>query len=115
MHEDDYNESIQYDLFREEIVSDKREITVTAEGLRTFVEDLVSLLTKTKRVEKIAPETGRRYYEMVGIPAEELFSLVEIRNGEDGKFVLRVSPNDLHVLHSRSAINDQIKKYESAS
>lgn len=89
------------------------EFTVTSEGLAAFVKDLLSLLKKKRTVEKVAPETGKYYMVTEDIPESELFTVVEIRNGDDGKFVVRANKLDLDRLNKRAIQDAQVLQYQS--
>lgn len=89
------------------------EMTLTANGLADFVQGLVSLLKNKRTVEKVAPDTGRYYNVTEEIPAEELFTIVEIRNGNDGKFVVRANVGDLDQMTKRDMLKSQVAKFES--
>lgn len=94
-------------------VSDARNVTVSPAGLAGFVLDSISFLPTTRTVEKVNENTGRYYQVSEDIPAEELFTLVAIRVGENGKFVVQVTDHDLDKLNTRKVRNEKVTEYET--
>lgn len=89
------------------------DLTLTVNGLRAFITDMVELSPSTKNVAKIAPNTGRTYTTKEEIPHSERFTLVGVRLEGDDKFVVRLAPHDLNKLNSKYIVESQKAHYEN--
>lgn len=98
---------------QKEVKVSARNVAVSPAGLTEVVSDLVALLPTTRTIEKMAEQTGRYYTTQEKIPAEELFTIVAIRVGADGKFVVQLSENDLDRMNKNKVRDTAVSEYES--
>lgn len=90
-------------------------LTLSANGLTKFIEDLVSLQPQTKTVvdRNDFDEYGDYKRKTVPVPKEELWTLVAIQTAEGGKFRVQVRNSDLDKISTNKDRTDATKAYEA--